>query len=86
MDISSTDNSDNIIAKVVAIYKKFLESGNKIEDVQVLTAKNVGKYGTIVLNNILQKIANPNANDRSMSMKVGDIKYYVGGHAVQELL
>ena len=83
MDISSTDNSDSIIAKVVAIYKKLLESGNKIEDVQVLTAKNVGKYGTIVLNNMLQKIANPNANDRSMSMKVGDIKYYVDDLVIQ---
>lgn len=83
MDISSTDNSDSIIAKVVAIYKKLLESGNKIEDVQVLTAKNVGKYGTIVLNNMLQKIANPNADGKSMSMKVGDIKYYVGDLVIQ---
>ena len=84
MDVSSIENSEDIIAKVIAVYKKLLENGNSIEDVQVLTAKNVGKYGTIVLNNMLQKIANKNANSkRAMHMKVGDTLYYKGDLVMQ---
>lgn len=62
-----TEDKD-IIKNILALYKQILtEEYQKshgfelnISDVQVLTAKNVGKYGTDVLNSELQKIANKN--------------------------
>lgn len=67
--------SESIPKYAVAMYKKLINNGNKPEDIQVLTAKNVGDCGTIVLNNMIQKAINKNyGNDRFM--KVGDISYY----------
>ena len=63
----------------VEIYKKLIESGCKIEDVQVITPKNVGKYGTIELNKLLQLVANPNAKNKdAMCMKFDNVVYYEG--------
>ena len=63
----------------VEIYKKLIESGCKIEDVQVITPKNVGKYGTVELNKLLQLVANTNAKDKdAMCMTFDNVVYYEG--------
>lgn len=74
--------SDIIPQNVVALYKKLLNKGYSIEDIQVLTAKNVGECGTITLNNMIQKIANPNYGSE-VCMKVGEITYYEGDLIIQ---
>ena len=48
----------------------------------VLTAKNVGAYGTIALNNELQKIANKNYGSTKY-FKVGDVVFYEGDLVMQ---
>lgn len=65
------------INNAVSVYKKLLDGGCKVEDIQVLTAKNVGEYGTIKLNSMLQKIANKNY-DSDERMIYGDSVYYKG--------
>jgi exodeoxyribonuclease V alpha subunit len=74
--------SDLISKNVVALYKKLLDNGNSIEDIQVLTAKNIGECGSIELNNMIQKVANPNYG-RDVNMKVGDTTYYKGDLILQ---
>lgn len=69
--------SELIPQNAVALYKKLLQNGYSVEDIQVLTAKNVGDCGTIILNNMIQKVANPNYGSE-VNMKVGDTTYYVG--------
>ena len=69
--------SELIPKNAVALYKKLLESGYSVEDIQVLTAKNVGDCGTIILNNLIQRVANPNYGSET-NMKIGDTTYYVG--------
>lgn len=76
--------SDAIPSCAVALYKKLIDQGNKPEDIQVLTAKNVGDCGTIVLNNSVQKIANPNYGSGEF-MKVGDTTYYVGDLVLEKV-
>ena len=49
-------SSEAIPQNVVGLYKKLLSKGYGIEDIQVLTAKNVGDCGTVTLNNMIQKI------------------------------
>lgn len=68
---------DKVIERAVALYKKLLGEGNSFDDIQLITAKNVGKYGTIVLNKALQRIANKNYGSSSF-VKCGDTTYYIG--------
>ena len=75
-------DQDDLILNTVKLYKKLLEQGNNVFDIQVLTPKNVGKYGTKVLNNALQKIANPNCGSEPV-VEVGNVKYYEGDIILQ---
>ena len=82
-DYMFIDLSSELIPKnVVALYKKLLDNGNSIEDIQVLTAKNVGDCGSVQLNNMIQRVANPNYGSE-INMKVGDTTYYQGDLILQ---
>ena len=82
-DYMFIDLASELIPKnVVALYKKLLDNGNSIEDIQVLTAKNVGDCGSVQLNNMIQRVANPNYGSE-VNMKVGDTTYYEGDLILQ---
>ena len=74
--------SESIPKNVVALYKKLLDNGSNIEDIQVLTAKNVGDCGSVQLNNMIQRVANPNYGSE-VNMKVGETTYYIGDLILQ---
>lgn len=76
--------SDNIPQNAVALYKKLMQKGYSIEDIQVLTAKNVSDCGTVVLNNMIQRVANPNYGSE-VNMKVGETTYYEGDLILQKV-
>ena len=81
----------DIIKNTLGLYKKLLSKewqeskglSLDVSDIQVLTAKNVGAYGTITLNNELQKIANKNYGS-SKFFKVGDVVFYEGDLVMQQ--
>ena len=82
-DYTFIDLASELITKnTVALYKKLLDNGNSIEDIQVLTAKNVGECGSVELNNMIQKVANPNYGSK-VNMKIGDTTYYEGDLILQ---
>ena len=82
-DYMFIDLTSELIPKnVVALYKKLLDNGNSIEDIQVLTAKNVGDCGSVQLNNMIQRVANTNYGSE-VNMKVGDTTYYEGDLILQ---
>lgn len=84
-DYMFIDLSSELIPKnVVALYKKLLNSGSSIEDIQVLTAKNVGDCGSVQLNSMIQRVANPNYGSE-INMKVGDTTYYKGDLILQTI-
>lgn len=74
--------SEAIPKNVVALYKKLLDNGSSVEDIQVLTAKNIGDCGAVVLNNMIQRVANPNYGSE-VNMKIGDTTYYQGDLILQ---
>lgn len=74
--------SELIPKNAVALYKKLLDNGSSIEDIQVLTAKNVGDCGSVQLNNMIQRVANPNYGSE-VNMKVGETTYYKGDLILQ---
>lgn len=69
-------------AVVVASYKNALEKGYGVDDIQVITPKNVGNYGTEKLNPLLQKIANPNCG-KTQGFQIGERVYYVGDLVIE---
>lgn len=75
--------SESIPNTAVSLYKQLLDDGNSIENIQILTAKNVGDCGTVVLNNMIQKVANQNCG-KSPSFTCGDTTYYVGDIVIQK--
>ena len=77
------DLSSELIAKnMVLLYKKLLSNGYTVNDIQVLTSKNVGNCGAIKLNAALQKVANPNCGS-SVNMVYGDVVFYEGDSVMQ---
>lgn len=81
----------DIIKNTLGLYKKLLSKewqeskglSLDVSDIQVLTAKNVGAYGTVALNNELQKIANKNYGSTKY-FKVGDVVFYEGDLVMQQ--
>jgi exodeoxyribonuclease V alpha subunit len=68
--------SGNLPRQVVALYRKLLSQGYTPEDMQVLTSKNVGAFGTIKLNKYIQRIANPPTYfDRGLEFQKPHITY-----------
>ena len=81
----------DIIKNALGLYKKLLSKewqeskglNLDVSDIQILTAKNVGSYGTVALNNELQKIANKNYGSFKF-FKVGDTVFYEGDLVMQQ--
>lgn len=68
---------DSIVTKAILLYKKLMEKGCGVNDIQILCCKNVGDYGTIKINEYIQQIANPNYK-KSEGVCVGSTTYYKG--------
>lgn len=76
-------DQSKIIKQTVALYQKLLSQGYKPEDIQVLTSYNKGEYGSVVINNHLQKIAN--CNYGTTGLKYGETTYYEGDLVIQTI-
>ena len=76
-------SNENTLKSVVALYKKLLNNGCKVEDIQVLSSYNKGDYGTVNINNKLQRIANKNYGSEN-NIKVGETTYYVDDIIIQK--
>lgn len=79
---------DEINKEVLNIYKKLIGKGQlNINEIIVLSAYNSGKYGTISLNNLIQKLVNPKTteNKTNFSKKVKDtmIEFRIGDRIIQ---
>lgn len=49
---------------LITLYKNLLNKNISVDDIMVLTSYNKGNYGTIVLNNMIQSIVNPESKDK----------------------
>ena len=50
---------DTLMDKIVSAYNKLLDRGGTVDDIIILSAYNVGEYGTYKINSIIQNIINP---------------------------
>lgn len=83
-DYTFVDVPEHAMQKnVIALYRKLLDMGNSIENIQVLTAKNKGECGAIALNNEIQRIANPNYS-KTAWIKQGDTIFFEGDLVIQK--
>lgn len=74
----------NMLKKMAEVYKKMLIKYKTPLDIQVLTAYRKGTYGSNVVNNILQEIANPiYSNKNNQCVTKGDTKFYNNDIVIQ---
>lgn len=57
-------SKEETIPSLKTLYKKLLNQGVSVDDIMVLSGYNVGEFGTIAINNILQEMVNPNVNNK----------------------
>ena len=81
-------NADNMNNKIVELYKELLKK-YEAKDITVLSSYNVGKNGSLILNQLLHPIANPNTNADNECLKVKQDKlevcYYVGDSVISNV-
>lgn len=79
-------DNEEVIIDVLNVYKKLLSQGYTTDDLQVLSAYNIGDYGSIALNNHIQKIANPNyGSDNYLAMNdKNQTVFYEGDIVIQK--
>lgn len=73
-----------ITNQVIGLYRKLLENGNEVEDIQVLSSQKKGDLGTQKLNEIIQKVANKRYGS-PMNITYGDTTYYVDDIVIQNV-
>ena len=74
---------EDSIKYVKHIYKKYIEKGDSVDDIMVLTAYNRGDYGTIMLNKAIQELINP-IGDSVVGKRNGvEITFRVGDKVMQ---
>jgi len=76
------ENQDQILSRLIMIYRKLLSTHVAPADIQVLSAMKVGDFGGRKINSALQKIANLNYGSKKM-IKVGEVEYYEGDIVIQ---
>ncbi len=67
---------EKIINKVVMMYNKLLNTGYAVEDIMILSAYNIGEYGTILINKFLQPVSNVNVERKGIHIQIGETKFY----------
>lgn len=81
-------DEENTLNTIVSVYKKMIDNGYNIDDIQVLSAKNVGECGSIQLNNVLQRVANKNNINSSKFIEVNSggntVKFYRNDIVIQK--
>lgn len=78
-------SQDKIIKSMLTLYKKLLETIPP-ENISVLTSYNKGDYGTILINNYLQNIANPKSKQKDEPfVRVVDTKFYINDIVMQNV-
>lgn len=60
-------SKDTLIDKIISAYKKMQDKGGLIDDIVVLSAYNVGEYGTYKINSIIQNLINPSNGEMELS-------------------
>jgi len=73
---------EKILSTVKNLYTKLMNSGVIPEDILILSSYNIREYGTIKINEMIQKIANKNCGS-DIKLKSGDITYYLDDIVIQ---
>ena len=75
-------SQEKVVDKVKALYSKLLNQGETPEDILILSSYNKGDYGTVKINEEIQKIANTNYNS-DIKFKVLNTTYYINDMVIQ---
>ena len=74
---------EKVIANVIALYKKLLNTEYLREDIMILSSYNKGDYGTVNINKHLQPISNANVLSKGINIQIGETKFYENDLVIQ---
>lgn len=76
---------DTLMNKIISAYKKMQDKGGTVDDIVVLSAYNVGEYGTYKINSIIQDLVNPSDGETELSYirQKCEIKFRVNDRVMQ---
>lgn len=77
-------DQDYMVEKALTFYQKLLDSGNSIEDILIVTSKNVSKFGTIEINKQVQRMLQTNQDNESMVIN-DNLTLYLGDKVKQKV-
>lgn len=78
-------DKEQVINDMKLVYCKVLQQGYKPEDIQILSAYNKGDYGTIVMNNVIQAVANKETVKKGHGVSVGETTFYKNDIVIQRV-
>lgn len=81
-DVSFFDSDEQLRQLVMTLYIKAMDSGYRVDDIQVLAPKYEGTHGIDALNFMLQKALNPN-NPKKRELKFGYMTFREGDKLLQ---
>ena len=70
-------DQDFMVDKAINFYMKLLENGNTIENISIITNKNVSKFGTIEINRKIQEVLQKDSDNDFIQVNDG-LRIYVG--------
>ena len=83
-------DQDYIVDKALSFYQKLLDNGNSVEDILIVTSKNVSRFGTIEINKQVQRMLQKNQDNESIvindnfTLFLGDkVKQKVNNYDIQ---
>ena len=83
-------DQDYMVDKALSFYQKLLDNGNSVEDILIVTSKNVSRFGTIEINKQVQRMLQKNQDNECMvvndnlTLFLGDkVKQKVNNYDIQ---
>lgn len=76
---------DTLVDKIISAYKKMQNKGGSVDDIIIISAYNVGDYGTYKINSLIQDLVNPSNGKMELSYtrKKFEIKFRENDRVMQ---
>ena len=77
-------DQDFMVEKALEFYQKLLNNGNNIEDILIVTSKNVSQYGTVEINKKVQRMLQKNQDNEFIVIN-DNLTLYLGDKVKQKV-
>lgn len=77
-------DQDFMVEKALSFYQKLLDNGNSVEDILIVTSKNVSRFGTVEINRQVQRMLQKDQDNESIVIN-DNFTLYLGDKVKQKV-